>query len=856
MSDFLIEHALDNVWCTPDQDYQYIYRLAHITGPYGTSRLVDVEWQTIVLPNRVDTFNVYWIGQIHPKLLGLVDSWKTWTPLSTVCNEAKMMVDLYNNDGVQIPRHLAYFQVMGDRNLVIAIKRNEQFDSLYNEPVFFRVYSNAYLASERSYNVPNSVVVSGYTYDGDTGKLLTYQREYLAYRAKTGHTFAYCNGYLVDDFQPNRYKVGDVLEYVYDSTIRRVVDLPISGLSTFNSLLDNKFKYLLHYIDPQQDTIDFCDDIDIYLIKKETNGRFTGVYHHRNQEDSMRMVTHKDYSIVVPYVAGFIAAKDGWSNPSDITVRLCIRESGWKRPLVNENSRIKELYKLNVADVHKAMIGIESTVPVWRADKLEAAMYPKVMRDLGPGITRELVQNAYGYNAIAKLVADTPQKVTVLTRDRFATMPYGLQNAATCYEFDDDGLLLGIYPHTSGVYYNPRNVECRLVEALVGTGSEILDTVYNVLTSPIDPVYNYRYYKCSMVAGTPSYNWVTAVEDVDYTFVDGKVVWMLDRVSWYTAVRDDRKFLTYSTNITAPDGLYYFPIKATEKRSDGNYYNQPMNLRMGKLELFLNRHALIEGLDYFVNWPYVTLTNREFLIPGDTQNIVVRVTGFPDDQMVMEPPAEFGFVNLGLLSRNKRFDIRDDKVMRIIVRGQTLTRDKLKFAEEHSGVYLTNVVKNGSPYLIDDVVVPLRNLVDENTYSLRAKSQAIDTSISDYLTLKLPEPQVTDPNVITERYEVFSPFACKVMFDLINGIIWDDQMMTHYGDMDIKNWLSSYEYLLDFDPCKQDVDTRYVSIHPHHLSNVVELNIYQYNFLKRAIAFYLGSKVDISHFISIKDGWV
>ncbi|MNY74762.1 hypothetical protein D3C86_2138680 [compost metagenome] len=74
--------------------------------------------------------------------------------------------------------------------------------------------------------------------------------------------------------------------------------------------------------------------------------------------------------------------------------------------------------------------------------------------------------------------------------------------------------------------------------------------------------------------------------------------------------------------------------------------------------------------------------------------------------------------------------------------------------------------------------------------------------------------------------------------------------------MDIKRWLKDYEYLLPFDPCKRDVDVRYVSIHPHHLSNEVELNIYQYNFLNRAIAYYLESKVDISHFISIKDGWV
>jgi hypothetical protein len=856
MSDFLIEHALDNVWCTPDQDYQYIYRLAHITGPYGQARLVDVEWQTIVLPDRTNLYNVYWIGQIHPKLLGLINSWKTWTPFSTVCNKAKMMVDLYNVDGVQIPRHLAYLQVMGDRNLVIAIKRNGQFDSLYNKPVFFRVYSNAYFASDRSYNIENTVSIDGYTYDGDRAKLLNFQRDFKKWQAKIGHTFAYKNGYLIDDFQPDRFAVGDVVEYVYDSTIRRVVDLKISDLSTFNSLVDTKYKYLLHYTDTQQDTIDYRDDIDIYLIKKETNGRFEGVYHHKNQEDSMRMVTHKDYSIVVPYVAGFVAAKPGWTNVGDITVRLCIRESGWKRPLVNENSRIKELYKLKPADITKAMLGVESTVDVWRADNLEAAMYPKIMRDLGPGITRELVQNAYGYNAISKLVADTPQKVTILNDDRFAMMPYALQYDATCYEFDEDGLLLGYYPHVSGVYYNPRNDNCRLIEGLVGIASDSLDTIYNVAQSTIDPVYNYRYYKCTMVAGTPSYNWVSAIEGTDYTFVDGKVIWLLNRVSWYTAVRNDRKFVTYSQDITASDGLYYFPIKVTEKRSDGNFYKQDMNLRMGKLELFLNRHALIEGLDYYLNWPFVTLVNREFLVDGPTQNIVVRVTGFPDDDMSMEPAAEFGFVENGLLSRNKRFDIRDDKVMRMVVRGKTLARDNLKFAEDHSGVYLTEVVKNGSPYVIDDVVVPLRNLVNENTYSLRKKSQVIDQALSDYMTLKLPEPVITVPNIIPERYEVFSPFACKVMFDLINGAIWDEQMTGYYGDVDIRRWLASYEYLLPFDPCKRDVDERYVSIHPHHLSYEVELNIYQYNFLNRAIAYYLESKVDISHFISIKDGWV
>lgn len=854
MTNYLTEHATENVWCTPDQDYQSTYQVARITRTLGVRREVNVEWQVLPLPNLVDTFHVYSIGQIHPRLLGLLSKQKQWTTLSSVCNSETMVINLFQNDGFQFPLHRAYLMVMGDRNLIIAIKAEALFSKRYFNPVFFKVYSNAFFSSVRANSQSTTIKVEGYQYWGNLGEQLAYQLKFKALQAKVGHVKAFCNGWLIDDFQPNRFAVGDILEYVYDSSIAKVLDFVVDDLETFGSLLDQKNKYLLHY-PTMEDTIFYRDDMDIFLIKKETSGRFGGLYHHTNQEDSLRMVTHKDYSIVVPYVQGFIQSSPSWSTSVGLSVRLYLRHSGYARPLVDEHNRIKELYRLPMADVKRALLGYDSAVVNWRADTLENSWYTAIMRLPTEVTDPTMVEKAYGYNAISKLLADTPQRIVLTAADRFVELPVGLREGSTVYEYDSEGLLLGWGIHTSGLYYAPINTNCRLVEALVGLGSTLMDVAYNQTQLALDPTLSYRFYKTLQVAGVSLNKWVTAVKDVDYTLTGNSVVWILDTVSYQTAVKSDYRFLTYTFPLTAQRGVYDFTINESIPVGDGTYTTNALRLTPGRYEFWLNGHALIEDLDYYLNGNVVTLINKEYVVVGE-QQVVVRCTGFCQADMTPENTLEWGFVQNGLLSKNNRYDVRDDRVMKLIVGGRMMHRDQLQFIETHPGVYLDGTVEDGRPYSIDDTIVPFRGLTVDDAYTMRGVSRLVDTAISNYLTIKNPQPTIPELVTIPERYRVYSPFAARLLYDLQSGFLWNDRMKGHYNEIDIRTWCAGYLSLLDVDPVKLGVDDNFVIIHPHDLYTVNELNVYQYTFLKRAITYYLNDKVDISHFVSINDGWL
>lgn len=219
--------------------------------------------------------------------------------------------------------------------------------------------------------------------------------------------------------------------------------------------------------------------------------------------------------------------------------------------------------------------------------------------------------------------------------------------------------------------------------------------------------------------------------------------------------------------------------------------------------------------------------------------------------MTRLPPTEFGYVNYGMLSRNRRYDLRDDRVIRLVVQGRTMTREALEFSEDHTGIRVSNV-PNGAPYVIDNVVVPLRGItaMDEDAY--RERSAQVDQAISDYLSLKLPEPKIDEPVMIPERYAVYSPFLSTIMYDLMNGRLSMEEFRGQYSDRKLREYAKRYEYLLDYDPCFLGLDHRYVIVHPHNLLTETELDIYQWRFLSRAASIYLDDRVDLTGFVRVK----
>lgn len=860
MFDYLINHAVQNAWSNPSQDLQVILKAARISPTVGIRKNTPHLWGSLTLPTSTHRYHLFQVGQLHPSLIGLLYEKGVWHSLSYLMGRENLIADLYTNSGLHLPRFESWVLVTQEKNLLLAIREQPRITDLRTENVFLRLYSNSYFSSDRADALLDKIECKGIRII-DATQALDFQRQYQDSLLRTGKTSLFVNGIYQEDFLPNSVILDDIVEFVYDSTVKKVIDFSIAELDTFDSILDNKRKYLIHYPGPQLDgpMIDYRDDIDVYLIKKSSvNGidKWRGIYYHKNQNDSFRMVTHRDYSIAVTYVNGYMLTRPEWTDVQQLTLRLVIRNSGYKRPLINEHHRIKELYKLSESDIKNALLGTDSSVEVWQAASLENSYYPKIMDSLDGGITRTMIQEGYGYNAISKLIADSPIPVQVVNGRRQISLPVGLQSNSTMYEYDSTGTLLGYYYHTLGAEYTPINVNTQLVEGIVGRGSFKLSLTFNKPSVPVDPIYNTRFYKANVnslgVLDNDSWQDVTG-DNTQYMLVDGNVIWLTDSNITATAVKSDKDFLAYDFDLTARNGLLKFSITASaqyEIQQSGVLF-----IPVGKLDLWLNGKSLIENLDYFVKWPEVIIVNKKFLVAGDTQKITVRGTGFSKSDMSRETPQEVDFVRYGQLSRNQRFNIRDDKVVRIVANGCTIQRSTSLFAEENPVTTMTNV-PNGSPYIIEDVIVPLRDLVDDDTYSLRDKSLLVDKAVEDYLTLKNPEVAKVEPDFIPDKYSIYSPFSSTVMYDMLNGILSIDNFKAQYSDMDVINHLQSYTTLLDFDPTQKTIDYDHVAIHPHNLLTETVLDIYQYNFLNRAIKVFLDNKVDITRFISIKPTWI
>ena len=859
--DFLQRHAYENVWCTPNQDKQTIFRPARITPDGGTWLDFTVMWRRIKMPDATSKFHVYQIGQVIPMLLGLAKNKNVWISAAEVCKSEKLIADMYTLTGVQLHRSHVWYRVTPENNLIFAVKIPDPTKipvDLDNEDLHIRLYTNAYFEAQGSQPQQEAINVDGIIATNQQA-ILSFQQRLAISRAKPyGHTYCFLNGFLVNTIDLVNAQVGDYLEFVYDSSIKRIVTFRIDELEQFTSTLDSAHKYLLHYA-AQVETIDYQDDVDLFLVRPLANNRHKGVYYHKNNEAALRMVTHKDYSVPVAYLASYAQQRpELGSNVDDLSIVLHIRHSGYVRPLVFEHNRIVDLYRMNDADVRGAMIGIDSTVSVWNAPALEASGYCGLMRaELGE-ITRQMVQNAYGYNACSKLLGDTPSHVRTMSSLLLVDVPVGLQDCSTAYEYDENGLLLEWHQHSYGSVYAARNDATRLVEMVFGFAAEGAQTWWGEMTHAIPNGYNYRFYRCGKLNGVIDNNWSDRTESADYIVANNQVTWAINPNAYYPLVRGNRNHITYELDYLVVDGLIRFALR--EYREDLQAY-RTMAVPPGKIEVFLNGKSLIEKLDYFVEFPQITIVNKEYLNDPEnlTQKVVVRMTGFCDSDMKHEVVSQIGFVEYGVLSKNNRFDIRDDKVNRIIVDGALYRYDELEYGEEDYEVRVTDA-RNGAPYAITDIVVPMNNylftddpMVDP-TYTLRQRSRLVDEELSDYLTLKLPEKEPVLPSAIPGLYQVVSPFICKIVHDLLNGALWEEAFTGHYDDNYVVQQCQPYEYLLDVDPIKdgQTPSKDYVVIHPHNRNYYLDMGIYQFQFLSRVVKLYGNGKVELSPHIRVE----
>jgi len=853
INDILVRHALRNAWCSPRQDLQYVIKPARLTRASGIRHSFTYGWTTTDLPSSKDVYHLYQIGQIEPSMLGLTQGRQVWRTLDKVMEKELLIADVYTLDGRMLERAKCWVIYTEERNLLVAIRNQPKIVDMEKAEVFIRFYSNAYFNSLRA-NGQQEVLCRSVKVE-TLADAATFQTGINLLAAKPGAVRVYHNGLFVDRIVLSSVKPNDILEYVYDGSHKQIIDLRVTGLPVFKSELDKRLKYILHSSGAQVQgpVIDYHDDIDIYLYKVQQDDPqkgFIGCYYNKNNRDSMRQLTHRDYSIPTEYVERYTDDHD-WDNTDDIVLRLYVRHSGYQRPLIYEHNRLQELYKLSDLQILQALHGTGSNVDVWKAVNLEQSAYIKLMGSLEHEIDRPLVEEAYGYNAISRLMGNGPLKVELVNGRRQVTLPFGFWQNSTMFEFDAQGQLIESYYHPSGPEYTPNHPDCELVEGVVGKGAYQVSSWFGFDPLTIKPKHNYRFYLTNYVSGQPNpTGWVDVTGDsTKYQIVGNQVVWMIDQNQYYACVRSDEIFLLYELEISSHNSLIRFSIDEGAGHPTSAAHGM-FGIPPGKLDLWLNGHSLIENLDYFVEWPQVVVCNKKFTQGTTTHKIVIRGTGFCEPDLTRRPPAEIGYVQHGLLSRNNRFNLRDDKVIRLVMNGATHHRSILEYAEDHAGVYVT-AIPDGSPYVIENVVVPLPELEGRDDYAYLEQARSIDHQIEDYLTLKLPQPPIPQPVIIPDKYELYSPFASTILHDIINGIISMDPFKGQFSDQSIKVRLKEYEWLLEYDPVFKALDRRYVNVHPHNQYHTIPLDLYQHRFFSRAVRLYLNDGVDLAIFIVI-----
>lgn len=906
MADFLKIHALENVWCEPAQDRHWIVQAIRLTPIGGTFLSVTVGWEQVALPvipgaNRV-TYHVYQIGQISPQQINVIDRKGVWIPASEICETNNVMFHAYFDNGINVPIGACFFMVTRDKNVLVAIRSVVGFGGVpgttpMDDPgmsLFVRFYSNAYFDSPRwmsllsrpskGIRVLSRRVLSINDFNEFKAQSILIANEYgslgkgtnwidgFIQTSETGWTSAY---------------VGKWFEYVWDASIRKQIIFNINDLQSFQSDLDEGSSKLLLLTDTTYDTIEYQDDTDLYFVNTDA-GNYKGIYVHRNFDNCLRQVTHNAYALKAAYLDTYAGIHDFLASVPDDQLVLNVREAGFKRGLIHQNNRIEELYRMDYATIVNAMVGVNATVNVWKAETLEVSAYTEIMRSTVAEITDVMIEDAYGYNALTQITSypyQTPR--TSPGGNKLVDMPDAMQiphpvstKAERCiFCYDNNGKLIKWFNNAGNyetVAIPQPTVGITVAEVLNNKFDDTDGTYYpvyhsgtntftNVVVAMKDLAFNgFRCYVCPIVTGVPNEVWYDVTDNLNnyYTYDDSGPV---PTLTWnaaalalaflYPCVKINRRVLFYKVplNVNAYPGMIDFTINA-RMTFNGVTGVRPQQLDFACVDVFMGVGGvltpLMEDIDYKKIGPQIIIYRVPPSTPPEGLEVYVRCYGFCDaDTMSHYGPRDSGFVKGGLLSVDGTVDIRNDRNIRVILGGSLKLSSAVKFAENATGP----LSQNGLPFTVTDVVVPVEHFTSKDTVAYRKQSLDIDEVVQDYLNVHLEEVTVDYPTIVPDPWALYSPFASALIHALKTGFLGAGELDTPYDNLDIEGWVSQYAYLLDFDPCVIGSDEDYTHIRPHQYVASMSLTASQYEFMVRINTQYLNSKLNYSQYITIEE---
>lgn len=848
------------------------------------------------LPEANKRYHVFYVGQIPTDMLNLLygridgsgvikslPGWvrNVWFNMANSQGNIKLVADIYAANGEKVSNFNSWYMYTDRSALVFCIEDNTKLALNYAEDeIILRVYSNSYWSTGTANTADDFIETKGYRNINST-QITEITNLYHSLNQRTGGVNGWVNGYLVPVLNHTTMAVGDTVELVYDGSIRAIRTFALSTASGFMSERDVGIgKILLHATDSVVGEIEFIDDCDVYVCANVTTPGGVREFGYKvggHAPSNLRQVTHKAYSVsqhALSMVANnlkndleedypIVGGSPQILNTNNFFIKVIVRKDGVQQPIVNNSSRIKHLYKLPFNRITEAMISTVAPVDVWKAAKLENSPFIRHLDARYEDLNVPLLRDAFGYNCISKIVGDTPSLVYMDGTSRLvADLPPQLRDSSTVYEYYADGSYKGKYTHTGGdVYFcdipSPGDPSAGIVEAISGIGDNAGDTKFGLTNIPITPNANFRVYKCLRVGGVPDFEWqdITSAVGTLYNVVNSQVVW-IGGANQFLAVRSDAKFLHWEFSHAASIGNIKLTLSAVEDHGSGPS-TKILTIPYGQIDVICNGRSLTEGIDYHVDFPYVHIVNKKYMnIPtvnsANTQEFVVRTYGFCNSDMTMDPVEDVGFVKHGLLSVNDTYDLRVDKVLRVTVDGKLVVLSESDFGENNNAISVVHA-RNGEPYCIKDIMVPIIGFTNTDTHSLRELALETDRQVSGYMTENIAPYNRGDLMSINMKHTLFSPFFCTIITNMVNGVISEASCESMITDLDILDAMQVYSVLYDHDPLNPQLHTdfNFCDVYPHYSNTVADVGHHQYRVLQALVNMFSHGNMVINSHVAI-----
>lgn len=879
---FLVQHAINNVWAEPLQDRQEWIEVTRLTDVYGGVAGFTIYSRHIRFPEVPGTrfFHFYHLGSFPQALVGLSSIGREWVSLSALVVSQNILIQAILASGVAIPLNRCWIKRAMDKGIYLAIelKRTdsfgvvERYDAVTNrrnlverrigdEQLYLRFYSNALVrqdswrANRPNINRPYTVISKRVEGVGDLLAFKSSVQEALVAYAGQGGGYYTKGGYIVNT--PGAFEeahAGYVWTYTHDITMDLMVERPLSQLATFVSDADPLTAKYLIWESSDYDRIDYHDDIDFVLF---SNSAKKGVLVPRYKKTTVRQVTHNGYSTPVSVVEQLIQANLFARTGDDLVMRMYIRRGGMSRPLVSQADRLPELFSLPWAIAQSYLTGSEANIPFWQARHLENGDYAKIVSGKLEDITPSLVEAAYGYHAVNKVAYLPYQDLSSQSGIKQIKLFPGnaTDEPQVVYSYDTQGFLSGINAvQLNGVQVNNLSFAAPLqssgaIELLVG---QIVDIAHD--RAPC-------YYGDTFVVSGLRHNhlrvYLKRTTDSGVIDVTGQSLYTIskDVFAWNSDVLASAEFKMvrlagfiahYEQNFVEEDyrGVVdftfpEFPIDAVKSASVVGY---------GNFDVFLNGSLLIEEIDYYVVWPRVVIVKRPTSSVSQMQ-ILARAYGFPDsDTLVHAGPREVGFVSGGVLSVNNIYDLRSDRNLRLVVDGKLTNSNGLAVAEKSGGV----LIADGRPYAISDYRQDIDSFSMADTCASRHASDERDLVVSEVLKHHLPMRKPAMGFVDGARWKLVSPVVSRLLHAFVKDrYLSQGQGEISFDNIDVERWIAPFEDLFGYDPCARGVNPYFLNTLPHQYDTPMTISIGQYQILAYVIKHYLRDQVDISSLVNI-----